>query len=247
VAKLWVHPRFSPTQVRAIFFDVDGTLRDTDDELVQRLSRALGRLLPWVSEATRHRWARSLIMAAETPINALYAWADRWHLDNLLHRVWPRRADDAPSSSSFRLVPGVQTLIPRLAQHYPLAVVSAGSERAVRAFLAQTGLAPYFRAVVAGPTYTYTKPHPEPILATARALGVSPAHVLMVGDTTVDIRAAKAAGAQAVGVLCGFGTRDELLEAGADAILPHTSDLVRILPPVATASSPAAASSSLAA
>ncbi len=51
----------------------------------------------------------------------------------------------------------------------------------------------------------------------------------MVGDTVVDIRAGKAAGAQTVGVLCGFGEEDELRKAGADMILHSPVDLLSIL------------------
>ncbi|NPA06050.1 MAG: HAD family hydrolase [Chloroflexi bacterium] len=225
-AWVWVHPRFDAARVRAIFFDLDGTLRDTDDELVHRLARGLSWLAPWTARATRERWARRMVMALESPVNALYAWADRWHLDTLFHRLpWPRKDQVARG----RLVPGVRETIPTLAAHYPLALVSAGSEHVARAFLQHTGLAPYFRIVVGGPTYRRTKPHPEPIVRTAQALGLAPAHVLMVGDTTVDIRAAKAAGAQAIGVLSGFGTADELQAAGADALLPSPANLPLLL------------------
>jgi phosphoglycolate phosphatase-like HAD superfamily hydrolase len=51
----------------------------------------------------------------------------------------------------------------------------------------------------------------------------------MVGDTVVDIHAGKRAGAQTVGVLCGFGTAGELQRAGADMILENTAELARIL------------------
>ncbi len=51
----------------------------------------------------------------------------------------------------------------------------------------------------------------------------------MVGDTPVDIRAGKAAGAQTVGVLCGFGRRPSCGREGADLILPNTSDLLPLL------------------
>jgi phosphoglycolate phosphatase-like HAD superfamily hydrolase len=51
----------------------------------------------------------------------------------------------------------------------------------------------------------------------------------MIGDTTVDIRAGKAAGAQTAGVLCGFGREKELIRAGADLILPGTSALLALL------------------
>jgi phosphoglycolate phosphatase-like HAD superfamily hydrolase len=54
---------------------------------------------------------------------------------------------------------------------------------------------------------------------------------LMIGDTTIDIRTGVAAGAQTVGVLCGFGTEAELRRTGADLILRTTSDLLAVLVP----------------
>jgi phosphoglycolate phosphatase len=51
----------------------------------------------------------------------------------------------------------------------------------------------------------------------------------MVGDTSVDMRAGKAAGAQTVGVLCGFGEQAELLRSGADMLLMSTAGLPDLL------------------
>lgn len=51
----------------------------------------------------------------------------------------------------------------------------------------------------------------------------------MVGDTTVDIRAGKSAGAQTAGVLCGFGEERELKHFGADLILQNTPQAADIL------------------
>ncbi len=73
------------------------------------------------------------------------------------------------------------------------------------------------------------KPHPEPILFAAQKLNVPVDRCLMVGDTTVDMEAARAAGAWAVGVLCGFGEQGELKRAGADVILETTADLTGVL------------------
>jgi phosphoglycolate phosphatase-like HAD superfamily hydrolase len=58
-------------------------------------------------------------------------------------------------------------------------------------------------------------------------LGVAPSHVVMVGDTTADVRAAQSAGALAVGVLCGFGDRADLKRA--DLVLASTADLAEWL------------------
>jgi phosphoglycolate phosphatase len=58
---------------------------------------------------------------------------------------------------------------------------------------------------------------------------VPPEACLMVGDTIVDIQAGKAAGAQTIGLLCGFGEEHELRRRGADMILSTTSELARLL------------------
>ena len=60
-------------------------------------------------------------------------------------------------------------------------------------------------------------------------MSVATERCLMIGDTTVDIRAGKAAGAQTVGVLCGFGERPELERHGANLILDTTAKLADIL------------------
>ncbi|MBN1262672.1 MAG: HAD family hydrolase, partial [Anaerolineae bacterium] len=59
-----------------------------------------------------------------------------------------------------------------------------------------------------------------------QALGVAPEACAMVGDTVVDVRAARRAGAWSVAVLCGFGEEPELRRAGAHWILPGTADLL---------------------
>jgi phosphoglycolate phosphatase-like HAD superfamily hydrolase len=112
---------------------------------------------------------------------------------------------------------------------YMLAVVSVRSERKVREFLEAFELSSYFSLVAASQTSKHTKPFPDPILWAAQKMQVNPGECLMVGDTTVDIQAGKAAGAQTVGVLNGFGEEKELLRAGADLILPSVADLPAIL------------------
>ena len=107
----------------------------------------------------------------------------------------------------------------------PLAIVSARDRRTSMHFIEQHNLGGYFQTIVTARSTRRTKPHPMPIILAADRLKVAPEYCCMVGDTTVDIRAAKKAGAQAIGVLCGFGTRAELERAGADVILDSTSDL----------------------
>jgi phosphoglycolate phosphatase-like HAD superfamily hydrolase len=218
-------------RLRAICFDIDGTLADTDDAMVLRLAgwlRPLARLTPG---RDLPRLARRLVMATEGPANLAYALADRLYLDELaapfldaLHRV---RGEGRPSR--FLLIPGIQEALAALRQRYPLALVSARDRRSVEAFLDQFGLASLFGCVATARTCHRTKPHPAAVLWTAVQLGLPPEGLLMVGDTTVDIRAGRAAGTQTVGVLCGFGDRRDLQGAGADVILESTVDLPELL------------------
>ena len=110
-----------------------------------------------------------------------------------------------------------------------MAVVSARDENSTLAFLDKFALTGYFREIVTAITARHTKPYPDPVLYAANKMGIAPENCLMIGDTTVDIRAGKAAGAQTAGVLCGFGEEAELKSWGADIILKSTSKLVDVL------------------
>ena len=86
-----------------------------------------------------------------------------------------------------------------------------------------------FQCVATARTCRRAKPNPDPVLWAVDQIGANPAFCLMVGDTTADIIAGNAAGLQTVGVLCGFGERTELEEAGADFILDSTAELADLL------------------
>ena len=116
-----------------------------------------------------------------------------------------------------------------LAQQYVLAIVTTRGDERTRRFLSDSHLERLFGAVITARTTRRTKPHAEPVLRAAAVLGIPVEACLIVGDTTVDIRSGRAAGAQTVGVLCGFGERQELERAGADSILTTTAELASLL------------------
>jgi len=132
----------------------------------------------------------------------------------------------AASDQPFQLIEGVREMLVNLRDHYLLSIISARGKKSTYKFLFQYELLPYFSAVATGQTCVHTKPYPDPLEWAAVQMGVPPASCLMVGDTVVDILTGKKAGAQTVGVLCGFGVKNELELAGADLILENTSDLV---------------------
>ena len=213
-------------RIKALCFDVDGTLSDTDDLYVQKIIPYLPRFLFSDPEHT----ARRLIMWVESPGNALLGFADTLGIDDEMTAFidWLDRHRKKPLKK-FILVPGVDEMLSHITGRYPMSVVSARDEKSTMRFLEQFDLCKYFDVIVTGLSAPHTKPYPDPILLAAQKMGVKPEECLMIGDTTVDIRAGKSAGAQTVGVLCGFGEEDELRQLGADFILQSTSDLPALL------------------
>jgi HAD superfamily hydrolase (TIGR01509 family) len=218
-------------RIRAVCFDIDGTLADTDDAIVLRLARYVRPLARLFPHRDPTRLARRIVLASEGPANALVALADRIGLDevatpflDLFHGL---RGEARPSR--FTLIPGARETLVRLEQAYTLAIVSSRDERGVRAFLEQFALASFFRGIASARTCRRSKPHPAPVIWAAGRLGVPPEACLMVGDTTVDIVAGRLAGAQTAGVLCGFGEREDLERAGADIVLQSPTDLLPLL------------------
>lgn len=214
------------SKIQALCFDVDGTLSDTDDLYAQKVSKFFPRFL---FKDPDHS-ARRFVMWMEAPGNALLGLADTLHIDDEMVAVinWLSRHRKL-SSKKFLLVPGVDEMLKQLHGRYPMSVVSARDEKGTLRFLEQYDLVKYFDVIVTGLSAPHTKPYPDPILLAAKKMNVSPENCLMIGDTTVDIRAGKSAGAQTVGVLCGFGEEPELRKMGADVILKDTTKLMDIL------------------
>ena len=209
-------------RIQALCFDVDGTLSDTDDLYKQKVVRFFPKFL---FRDPDHA-ARRFVMWAEAPGNALLGLADTLGIDDEMVAIidWMSR-HRRQSSKKFLLVPGVDQMLAKLKGKYPMSVVSARDEKGTMRFLEQFDLVKYFDIIVTGLSAEHTKPYPDPVLLAASKMGAKPEQCLMIGDTTVDMRAGKSAGAQAVGVLCGFGEKEELLRFGADLILESTSDL----------------------
>ena len=207
------------SRIGAVLFDVDGTLRDTDDELVHIAEGVLRRV---TGPDRAVRWGRPAVLAVERPVQTLLRIADYVDLDGPLNRL----IDALSPRGVTRTCPGVREALSALHGRVGIGIVSAGPQRQVERFLDQHELRGLVDVVVTGQTYRRTKPHPEPLLGALRTLGVPAPHAVMVGDTMVDIKAGNAAGTQTFGVLSGFGTRRDLLRHGPGQIASTLDPLV---------------------
>ncbi len=215
-------------KVKAICFDVDGTLSNTDDQFVQRIGRFLSPFRLIVGQQNARSIARQLVMFTEGPGNWIYGIADRIGLDETIVTLGDRLYEMGigEADEPFMLIDGVREMLVMLREHFPLSIISTRGRKSTFRFLFQFELLSFFTAVATGQTCKHTKPYPDPIEWAADRMGVPASACLMIGDTVTDIQAGKRAGAQTVGVLCGFGEEKELKHAGADLIIDNTPDLM---------------------
>ena len=216
------------TKIKSIIFDVDGTLRDTDNEIVRGIELFLLKFEFFISSKNAQTAARSIVMNIENPAQFILHYADKWGWDTFIHQViqgirWLLKP--FKNNRNFQTIEGIKPMIVELAKHYPLAIASAGNEQTLRAFLAHADIAQYFVCVATALTCRHTKPFADPVVWA----GVEVENCIMVGDTTVDMLAGKNAKTQTVAVLCGFGEREELEALKPNVILSTTADLTAIL------------------
>jgi HAD superfamily hydrolase (TIGR01509 family) len=228
-AALW-RDRLESQPPRAILFDLDGTLIETDDRAVANLADRLaftGRLMTSQQRATT---ARRVVMSSEGVLNGLLAFLDVLHLDQVFAgiRQGIRRLQGAAQPATLVPVAGSLDMLYALRQKgYALGLVTSRGRPPTEAYLDAFGLHQVFDAVITADDVRRLKPHPQPVERAAAALHLKARECVMVGDTSVDSIAARAAGALSVGVLTGFGLANDFRDA--DLLLPSAAELVEWL------------------
>jgi predicted PurR-regulated permease PerM/phosphoglycolate phosphatase-like HAD superfamily hydrolase len=224
--------RVRERRVRAILFDLDGTLLDTDDMLVEEITGRLSPLAFLDRLYARRKLARRVIMGLEGPLNLMITVMDLLRLDKMVFSwgSWLRAAYGRQQPARYVAIDGVLQLVKAASERYDLAITTTRGRQEAEAFVQRFGLEGYLTTIVTRQDVRRLKPHPEPIQRAAESLGHLPEQCVVVGDTTVDVLAAKRAGALAVAVLCGLGERSELERLGPDLVLETTACLADHLP-----------------
>jgi len=128
------------------------------------------------------------------------------------------------------LVPGVVDCFRKLLEMgYMISIVSNNDRENVLNVIRGFGLQDYFSNIVAANDVAKVKPHPDMILESAAQMGVSPAEMVVVGDSPVDAQAALRAGSIFYGVLSGLSDERGLRVSGARNVLPTVAGIVKEL------------------
>ncbi len=217
------------TVFEAAIIDLDGTMVDTVGDFEVALARALADL-GWppvgrefiartVGKGSEYLLQRTLAEVGAPA--ALYeaAWARYQH-----HYV---HINGRHSAVFAGVVEGLRAL---KAAGLRLACLTNKPNAFARPLLTLKGLDGFFDHAFGGDAFARKKPDPLPLLQTCKALASAPARTLMVGDSSNDADAARAAGCPVVLVSYGYNHGEPVASAGADAVVDSLVEVARLLP-----------------
>ena len=213
--------------VRALCFDLDGTLLDT----IPDLAAAANAMLTDLGTAPPSGGGGHVCGKGGRPADRTHAGGGRGarcHRHAGLRRgarALPRQLSPGQWPGA-RLYPGVLEGLQKLqAQGLPMAVVTNKPFAYIEPLLVQFGLAPFFAFSIGGDSLPVRKPDPGQLLEACRRLTLTPADVLMVGDSLNDTQAARAAGMPVVILPYGYNEGRPLDSVDADAVIQTIDQL----------------------
>jgi phosphoglycolate phosphatase len=213
---------------KSIIFDMDGTLLDTLSDIAATMNLVL----------RSYGWPEHEINEYRTLVGE--------GIENLVSRSIPpgNRQDDLISSlvieyrkyyaghwaDQTEVYPGINELISELDKRkISMSILSNKSDvftkKMAESFFPKTR----FAAVIGSMPGKPNKPDPTSAAAIADIAGVRPAKMIFLGDSSIDMKTAAAAGMCPVGVLWGFRSRDELVNSGASSIISAPMELLDLL------------------
>ena len=228
--------RLDHTRFDAAIVDLDGTMVDTLGDFAASLNRMLDDLsLPHVApsaiETMVGKGSEHLIHSALVHVMApavAKAEADA-KARALFDRAWERYQHHylAINGRHSAVYPGVAEGLKTLrAQGLRLACLTNKPTSFAKPLLADKGLDGFFELVFGGDAFERKKPDPLPLLKTCEAMGTAPARTLMIGDSSNDARAARAAGCPVVLVTYGYNHGEPVRGVDADGFVDSLAELV---------------------
>jgi phosphoglycolate phosphatase len=217
-----VTPKLPP--VRALIFDLDGTLIDSQRDLI----RSVNIMLREMGRAELREETISGYIGQGAPIlvgRALGEGATQEEHKRAL-RFFLSYYEEHKMDTT-RAYPGVAETLEELAG-LPMAILTNKPARISVRILDELGLKRYFRAIYGGNSFETKKPDPLGATTILREFGVAPHEALLIGDSEVDVQTARNAGAVAAAVNYGFGAHDRAAYP-ADIYLERISDLIELL------------------
>jgi len=214
--------------IRAVIFDLDGTLADTLEDIADNMNRVLAQQGFSTHEYDAYRYyvgggLKNLVIQC-LPENArtddnIAVCHDRMVVEYNMKYICKTRLYD-----------GIPELLDALSsQHFKMAVLSNKADPLTQKICNALLKNWKFDAVLGATDRFPRKPDPEVAWFVSRQINVEPANICYLGDSDVDMKTAIAAGFFAVGAGWGFRPKNELVENGAKHVIDHPKELLKIL------------------
>lgn len=216
------------TDIRALAFDLDGTLIDSAPGLAAAIDRTLEalslrpagveRVSTWIGNGADIMMERALTWSLERAPQP-----EEQHDARALFDTFYAQTVEAGST----LFPQVVDTLEKLRQHQlPMAIVTNKPTPFVAPLLESLGIADYFDLIIGGDDVVVKKPHPAAIFLVLGKFGLLPGELLFVGDSRNDILAAQGAGCPCVGMTFGYNYGEPIASSNPDLILDNFNELL---------------------
>ena len=212
---------------RLIIFDFDGTLGDTRRTIVTTMQMTIKELqLPGRSD---DECAATIGLPLAGCFKAMYPDLQTEQLQ-LCADTYRRICNENQRIFKPQAFPHVvETLSVLKKQGFTLTIASSRSHASLSELIKDMGISDCISYLIGADDVEQAKPGPEPVLKTLAAMQFEASETLVVGDMAVDIQMGANAGAKTCGVTCGNGSREELMEVGADFIIEGMEELMGIV------------------
>lgn len=208
-------------QIKGIFFDMDGTLIDTNELIFQSYDYALHKVLH-ASYPREH-----LVDTFGKPLKQIMEELGGAHAEELRHAFLEY---SLAHEDQLRLFPQVRETLQWLKeQHIAMAIVSSRLRKGVLRDLALFGLDGYFDVFITPESTDKHKPHPDPAHKAAEALQLATGETLFVGDSPYDLRCGRDAGCKTAVVSYSLFPAADIDVCSPDYTLQTLADLQSIL------------------
>ena len=211
--------------MKLIILDFDGTLADTRGLIVKTMQQTLEAL--GLESRTDDQCAAMIGLPLKQAFTDLIPMTDE--MGERCVETYRRIFNENNALYVIPTFPHViETLHQLHEQGYTLTIASSRSNRSLMEFVNDMHLNEIIPYVLGAEDVTRAKPHPEPVLKTLEDYGCKVEDALVVGDTWYDIEMGRLAGVRTCGVTYGNGTREELVNAGADFLIDDFGKLSSI-------------------
>ncbi len=203
-------------KIEAVVFDLDGAVTQVDPAATEWARTHFDIADKVILPATRAEVTRRTMTALEAPVNHTLNVLWRWKWTDMIERMQPTfdAVRGYPKVDEARISVENAEFLNRLSSLYKLAVVSTRLRAEVDEVLGRSTIAPHtFDAIIAREDVKNILPSVDPLQKAASLLQVQPGHMLVVSDTEVGLRSARATEMATAGVTSGLAFADTFVDA----------------------------------